>query len=132
MKRSIAVAAIALCLSACNPASVATTTVPTVKAQQAVDLAVAAYKVDLDAENIYLRLAPCGLAASPPPPLCASYAVGVKWKAIDVKVRAAIADTQAKINTLGTDPTVINAAVAAMQLAVAELDNFATPYKVTK
>ena len=108
------------------------TTVPTVKAQQAVDLAVSAYKVDLDAENIYLKQPPCGLAGSPPAPLCASYAVGVQWKAADEKVKKAITDTQTAINTVGTNPKVLDAAVAAMQLVLSELNNFTNVHKVAK
>lgn len=113
-----------LALGACSSLS---TTVSTVKAQQAVDLAVAAYKVDLDAENIYLAQAPCGPKNLPP--LCASYAVGVLWKAADQKVKAAIIDTQVKIDALGSDPKVIDAAVADMQLALAQLNTFTVTYK---
>lgn len=120
--RRILVVLCLLALGACS--TFQTATVPTVKAQQLVDFATSTYKTSLRAENIYLRQAPCGLANSPKPPLCASYAVGVKWKAIDEKLKAAITDTQAKIDKLGTDPKVIDAAVAGIQLVLSELDNF--------
>lgn len=129
MRKILAVLAL-LALGACS--TFQTATVPTVKAQQVVDLAQSVYKADLRAENIYLAQPPCGLAKSPQPPLCASYAVGLQWKAIDEKLKMAIADTQAKINTLGTDPKVLDAAVAALQLVLTELDNFTTVHGVKK
>lgn len=122
MRKLIAAFAIALTLGACS--SLQSATVPTVKAQQAVDFAQSAYKADLRAELIYLNQPACGLAKSPPAPLCASYAVGVKWKAIDEKLKKAIADAQTKISTLGTDPKVIDAAVAGIQLVLTELEDF--------
>lgn len=121
MKKLLAVLCL-LALGACS--SLQTATVPTVKAQQLIDVAQAAYEADLRAENIYLAQPPCGLAKSPPAPLCGSYSIGVKWKAIDVKLKAAITDAQAKVTTLGTDPKIIDAAVAAIQLVLTELANF--------
>jgi hypothetical protein len=111
-----------LVLGACS--TLQTTTVSTVKAQQLVDVAVAVYKADLRAETLYLRQPACGLPASPPPPLCASYAVGVKWKALDEKLKSAIQKTQTTIDTLGSNPTAVSAAVAALQLALDELAAF--------
>lgn len=121
MRKLLAVLAL-LALGAC--ATFSTATVPTVKAQQAIDLAVAAYKADLRAENIYLRQPACGRPTSPPPPLCASYAVGAKWKALDEKLKAAIMKAQTAIDVLGTNPTVVAAAVTGMQLALDELAAF--------
>lgn len=121
LKTAVAILA-AVALSAC--ASLSTTTVPTVKAQQVVDLAISVEKASLRAENIYLAQRPCGLAGSPPPPLCASYAVGVKWKSLDGAVKARRIAVQSAVNTLGTDPKVLDAAVAALQLATNELQNF--------
>jgi hypothetical protein len=111
-----------LVLGACS--TFQASTVSTVKAQQAVDFAQAAYKAGLRAELLYLNQKPCGLTGSSPPPFCASYAVGVKWKALDEKLKKAIVDLQDKINTLGTDPKVLDAAVAAVQFALAELESF--------
>jgi hypothetical protein len=121
MRKYIALIAL-LVLGACS--TLGTTTVSTVKAQQLVDVAVAAYKADLRAETLYLRQPPCGLATSPPPPLCASYAVGVKWKALDEKLKAAILKTQSTIDVLGSNPTAVAAAVSALQLALDELAAF--------
>lgn len=123
MKRFLAVVAF-LALGACSTITSLTSPVSVVKAQQTIDLVVATHKTTLQAEVIYLLQPPCGLKASPAPPLCASYAVGLQWKAIDDKVDRAVADAQAKINALGTDPTVLNAAIAAAQLAMSELSNF--------
>ena len=109
-------------LSAC--ANLSTTTVPTVKAQQVVDLAISVEKASLRAENIYLAQKPCGLAGSSPPPLCASYAAGVKWKSLDDAVKTRRVKVQEAINTLGTDPKVLDLAVEALQLATNELQTY--------
>lgn len=121
MKRFIAILCL-LALGACS--TFQTATVPTVKAQQAVDFATAAYKADLRAEVIYLSQPACGLPRSPPAPLCASYAVGTQWKAIDTRLKAAIILAQAKIDTLGADPKAIDAALGAIQLVLVELETF--------
>lgn len=121
MKRYLAVLAL-LALGACS--TLQTTTVSTVKAQQTIDLAVAAYKADLRAEIIYLRLPPCGITGSPPKPLCASYAVAAKWKALDTKLHNAITTAQVRLDAVGTDPKVIDAAVAAIEVVLAEIETF--------
>jgi hypothetical protein len=126
MRKLFAIFAL-LALGACS--TFASTTVSTVKVQQGIDFAVAAYKADLRAEIMYLRQPPCGLANSPKPPLCASYAVGIKWKALDAKLKGAITDAQTKLDAVGTDPKVIDAAMAAIQLVLIEIENFSTEIK---
>ena len=122
MRKIFASLALVLLLAGCT--SVASKTVPTVKAQQTVDLAQSAYKANLRAELLYLNQKPCGLAGSPKAPFCASYAVGVKWKELDEKLKRAITNAQGVLNTVGSDPKVVDAAIAAIQLVLEELDAF--------
>jgi hypothetical protein len=114
-------AAIALALCACSPVQLATTPVPTVKAQQTLDLLQATHKAVLRGEVIYINQPGCGLPASPPPPLCASLVVGRKMKQLDDTATKALAEAQATIDTLGSSPAAITAAIAAANLAVTEL-----------
>ncbi len=132
MKRLIAALALGAAIALGGCAQGVNTTVSTVKAQQTVDLLQSAHKAALRVELIYISQPPCGLSGSPPAPLCASYAVGVKMKALDDKATAALAHAQRAIDTAGSNPTVVNAAIAAAQLAVSELQTFTSSYEVRK
>lgn len=116
-----------LALGACAT----TTPVPTVKAQQTLDLLQSTHRAVLRAEVIYIKQPGCGLPASPPPPLCASLAVGKKMQQLDAKASAALAEAQAAIDTAGSNPALVDLAVTAAKLAVTEMQTFATSNGVT-
>ena len=133
--RKFAVLSCLLLLGACstfNPTQIANTPVPTVKAQQTVDLLQATHKATLRAELIYIMQPACGLPASSLPPLCASYAVGKEMKRLDDIATREIARAQTAIDTLGSNPAAIDAAVAAAQLAVSTLQTYTAKYEVKK
>jgi hypothetical protein len=127
MKRYLAILCL-LALGACSTIQTATAPVPTVKAQQALDLLQATHKTVLQAEVIYILQPACGLKGSPPAPACASYAVGLKMKALDATATKAIAEAQKTVSTLGATPAAIDAAIAGAQLAVTEFQNFTNSY----
>lgn len=128
-------AALLLCaplLGACGVAQIASTPVSTVKAQQAIDLSQSIHKATVQAEVIYLKQPGCGLPASPPAPLCASYAVGLRMKSLDDTATKAIADAQKTIDAAGPNPAAIDAAVAAANFAVTQFQNFTAAYGAKK
>lgn len=122
-------ASAALSIGGCSALQTATGPVSTVKAQQAVDLLQTTHKTVLRAELIYLMQPACGRAGSPAPPLCASYAVGQQMQRLDDTASQALVDAQKAIDTLGSNPAAIDAAVAAARLAVGELQNYTDKYK---
>lgn len=122
MKKLIAGAILILLMGGCS--SLATSTVSTVKPQQALDLLQATHKTVLNAEVIYILQPPCGKPASPPAPFCASLAVGKQMQQLDVMATKALADAQTAIDNAGSNPTAVTTAIAAANLAVIELQTF--------
>lgn len=123
-KLLIVFAVVALMLGGC--ASLTSTTVSTATPQKTLDLLQATHRTVLRAELIYIMQPPCGKSASPPAPLCASYAVGKKMSDLDAKATKALADAQAAIDTVGSNPALVDLAVQGAKLAVTELQNFTT------
>lgn len=123
MKRHLSILALGamIALGGCSAFQNASAPVSTVKAQQTLDLLQAAHKPYVRFQLTYLTQPPCGLAGSPRPPFCASYAAGKAMKAADDKLTVALTTAQDAIDHLGDNPAAINAALAAAQLALAEL-----------
>lgn len=132
MKKLFASIAVVLLLGGCTALGLNDTKVSTVKAQQTVDLLQSTRTTVLTGEVIYLQQAPCGLAASPPPPLCASYAVGKEMRRLNGIAGPALAKAQTAIDNAGANPGAVDAAVAAAKLAVSELQTYALNNGVTR
>lgn len=131
MKKLFASLAVVLLLGGCTALGLSTTTVSTTKAQQMVDLSLSVQRTVLRGETIYLKQPPCGLPASPAPPLCASLAVGQKVKALDARLKSSTANVQAAITSAGANPTIDKAIVDALELAMTELKSYASNNGVT-
>lgn len=126
----VAIGSIALSLTACGKTTeqIVNTPVSTVKAQQTIDFLQSTNKAVLRGELIYLNQRPCTLPGSPPPPLCASYAVGLQMKRLDDKAATALTTAQDAVEKLGDNPAAIDAAIAAAKIAVDEFKNFTNGY----
>jgi hypothetical protein len=71
----------------------------------------------LEGELVYLNQPPCGLAGSPMPPLCASYAVGKKMQELNAKARQAYDVAKQAVDRITADPAGAKAAIDAAKAA---------------